>query len=132
MGAKLGLPGGVDDDFVNELLGLLQVHRVDFTTFFRGLSSAPRRELTPELDAWAQRWLSRNPDADAMDRVNPAYIPRNHLVEEALAAATSGDLQPVHTLVDVLRRPYEERPGLEAYAQPAPPSFASYQTFCGT
>jgi uncharacterized protein YdiU (UPF0061 family) len=141
MSAKLGLQDGADDDLVNDLLGLLQVHRVDFTAFFRALSSAARGDLTPaqalfvepsELEAWAQRWLSRSPDADAMDRVNPVYIPRNHLVEEALAGATGGDLEPVHTLVDVLRRPYEQRPGLEAYAQPAPPSFASYQTFCGT
>ena len=58
--------------------------------------------------------------ADAMDGVNPVYIPRNHLVEEALTAATAGDLAPFHRLVDVLARPFDERPGLEAYAAPAP------------
>ena len=67
-----------------------------------------------------------------MDRVNPVYIPRNHLVEEALAAATAGDLEPFERLVDVVTRPFDERPGLEAYAAPAPPSWGSYQTFCGT
>ena len=59
----------------------------------------------------------------------PIYIPRNHLVEEALAA---DDLEPLHRLVDVLRRPFDERPGLERYAAPAPDSFGPYQTFCGT
>jgi uncharacterized protein YdiU (UPF0061 family) len=68
-----------------------------------------------------------------MDRVNPIYIPRNHLVEEALEAATDGDLAPFERLVDVLARPFDERPGLEAYAEPAPAAFAAeYCTFCGT
>ena len=67
-----------------------------------------------------------------MDRVNPVYIPRNHRVEEALAAATAGDLEPFHRLLDVLARPFDERPGLEPYAAPAPPSFGGYRTFCGT
>jgi protein adenylyltransferase len=67
-----------------------------------------------------------------MDRVNPAYIPRNHLVEEALEAATAGDLAPVEALLDALARPYEERSGLERYAAGAPDDFGNYQTFCGT
>jgi serine/tyrosine/threonine adenylyltransferase len=67
-----------------------------------------------------------------MDRVNPVYIPRNHHVEDALAAATAGDLGPFDRLLDVLARPFDERPGLEAYAGPAPASWGSYRTFCGT
>ena len=67
-----------------------------------------------------------------MDRVNPAYIPRNHKVEEALAAATAGDLGPFGALLDVLSQPFDERPGLEAFAAPAPSSFGAYRTFCGT
>jgi uncharacterized protein YdiU (UPF0061 family) len=67
-----------------------------------------------------------------MDRVNPIYIPRNHHVEDALAAATAGDLGPFHRLVAVLAQPFDERPGLEPYAAPAPPSFGAYRTFCGT
>jgi uncharacterized protein YdiU (UPF0061 family) len=92
------------------------------------------------FDAWAERWGARLASeagepgaiADAMDRVNPVYVPRNHQVEEALAAATAGDLEPFHRLVDVLAQPFDERPGLEAYAAPAPPSFGAYRTFCGT
>jgi uncharacterized protein YdiU (UPF0061 family) len=72
------------------------------------------------------------PDADAMDRVNPVYIPRNHLVEEALAAATDGDPAPLDRLLDAVTRPFEQRPGLTRYAEPAPLDFGAYQTFCGT
>jgi uncharacterized protein YdiU (UPF0061 family) len=67
-----------------------------------------------------------------MDRVNPLYIPRNHQVEAALTAATAGDLEPLHRLLDVLARPFDERPGLEAYAAPPPAGRGAYQTFCGT
>jgi uncharacterized protein YdiU (UPF0061 family) len=68
-----------------------------------------------------------------MDRVNPVYIARNHLVEEALAAATAGDLEPFERLLDVLALPFDERPGIERYGAPAPAGFgASYRTFCGT
>ena len=79
-----------------------------------------------------ERWLALSPDAEAMDRVNPVYIPRNHLVEEALAAATSGDLAPFERLGEVLAQPFDERAGLERYAEPAPDSFGPYQTYCGT
>jgi uncharacterized protein YdiU (UPF0061 family) len=67
-----------------------------------------------------------------MDRVNPRYIPRNHLVEEALDAATLGDLGPFEQLVHVLDRPFEDQPGAERYAAPAPDGNAGYRTFCGT
>ncbi len=67
-----------------------------------------------------------------MDRVNPVYIPRNHLVEEALAAATGGVLDPLERLLDAVTAPYDERPGLERYASPAPQEFGAYRTFCGT
>jgi uncharacterized protein YdiU (UPF0061 family) len=68
-----------------------------------------------------------------MDRVNPLYVPRNERVEEALAAATDGDLEPMRRLVSVVTDPYEARPGLERYAEPAPATFTgNYRTFCGT
>jgi len=67
-----------------------------------------------------------------MDGVNPLYIPRNHLVEEALAAATDGDMGPFERLVAVVTSPYVQRPGLERFAAPAPPDFGAYRTFCGT
>jgi uncharacterized protein YdiU (UPF0061 family) len=68
-----------------------------------------------------------------MRRVNPWIIPRNHRVEEALAAATEGDLAPFERLLAALRRPFDEAPELASYAVPAPANeTACYQTFCGT
>jgi serine/tyrosine/threonine adenylyltransferase len=147
MRAKLGLESdpATDDGagpLVNDLLALLQEGRVDYTSFFRRLAAAARGQGEPvqglfpdpaAFDGWLEQWLARHPDADRMDRVNPVYIPRNHLVEEALDAATAGDLEPLHQLLEVVVRPYEERPGLERFAAPAPEDFDSnYQTFCGT
>ena len=145
MKAKLGLHNNSDDDaastLVDELLPLLQESPVDYTSFFRNLAKAARghaesaRRMVLDLaafDAWTERWLALKPDADAMDRVNPAYIPRNHLVEEALAAATEGDLDPLKRLLDAVAAPYDERTGLEQYAAGAPEDFGAYRTFCGT
>lgn len=68
-----------------------------------------------------------------MDAANPVYIPRNHLVEEALAAATAGDIGPAGALLDAIGDPFTARPGLERYALPASEDFAAdYRTFCGT
>jgi serine/tyrosine/threonine adenylyltransferase len=148
MRAKLGLAAAdpADRELLDDLLRLLHEQRVDHTGLFRALApavlgdDAPARALFAEpaaFDAWAERWrarLSGEPEglAGAMDRVNPVYIPRNHEVEEALTAATAGDLQPFERLVDAVARPFDERPGLERYAAPAPPSFGTYRTFCGT
>jgi uncharacterized protein YdiU (UPF0061 family) len=141
--AKLGLPADVDDavatPLVDDLLDLLQAGRVDLTSFARRLSAAARGDAEPVrrlvldlagIDAWLERWRATGPDADAMDRVNPVYVPRNSLVEEALAAATAGDTGPVERLVEVVSRPFDERPGLERYAEPGPEG--PYVTFCGT
>jgi uncharacterized protein YdiU (UPF0061 family) len=145
MRAKLGLPhglaGDVVDPIVDELLALMQSGRVDHTSFFRRLADAargdaePAREVVldlPALDGWLERWRALGPDAAAMDRVNPLYVPRNHVVEEALTAGTAGDLAPFDALVEVVRAPYDARPGLERYAEPAPEDFGRYRTFCGT
>ncbi|TYD00706.1 YdiU family protein [Arthrobacter echini] len=145
MSAKLGLPDDVDGavaaSLAQDVLSLLQENHVDYTAFFRGLASAARGDARPArdrvldvaaFDAWAARWLALGPDADAMDRVNPLYIPRNHLVEEALESATRGDLDLLDRLVDTITRPFEERPGLERYASGPPGDFGAYTTYCGT
>jgi serine/tyrosine/threonine adenylyltransferase len=68
-----------------------------------------------------------------MDQVNPVYVPRNHVVEEVLTAASWGDIQAFEELLDVVTHPFDERPGFERFAQPAPVEHAeSYRTFCGT
>jgi uncharacterized protein YdiU (UPF0061 family) len=146
MRAKLGLPSEADDAevarLVDDLLPLLQGDHVDHTSFYRRLADAARGDAEPArllfldlagFDAWLARWRALGPDAAAMDRVNPVYIPRNHLVEEALDAATGGDLAPLAALLEVLAAPFDERPGLDRYAAPAPQDFgATFRTFCGT
>jgi serine/tyrosine/threonine adenylyltransferase len=131
----------VSTSLVDELLGLLQRSHGDYTSFFRHLATAARGDAEPArglvldlpaFDSWLERWRALAPDAEAMERVNPAYIPRNHIVEEALAAATGGELAPLERLLDVVTRPFDVRRGLERYAAPAPVDFGTYRTFCGT
>jgi uncharacterized protein YdiU (UPF0061 family) len=151
MRAKLGLAGEREEDgaLIEDLLALLRAQHVDYTAALRSLSGAARGDAAPArallaepaaFDAWAERWRARlgapgadpRAAADAMDRLNPLYIARNHLVEEALDAATAGDLSPFERLVEVVGGPFDERPGLERYAEPAPRDFGPYRTFCGT
>lgn len=141
MAAKLGLATEDATPLIDDLLTLLQESHVDYTSFFRHLGDAARgdteaargRFVDPaRFDDWAKRWMALGPDAALMDRVNPIYIPRNHLVEEALAAATADDLEPLNRLLDAVTAPYTPRPGLERYAAPAPVDFGIYRTFCGT
>lgn len=144
MRAKLGLPSGSAAEAAGlstSLLGLLEASHVDHTSFWRHLASAARGDAEPvrglfldlaAIDGWLAEWRAIGPDADAMDRINPLYVPRNHLVEEALDAATAGDLGPFGRLLDVVRQPFDRRPGLERYAEPAPEDFGQYRTFCGT
>ncbi|MFI7582176.1 YdiU family protein [Kocuria sp. M1N1S27] len=143
--AKLGLAGdhgdGLVEQLIDELFPLLAADRVDHTSFFRLLGRAARGDTgpvrglfldLPAVDAWVERWRALGPEAAAMDRVNPVYIPRNHLVEEALEAATAGDPEPLTGLLEAVTDPYVERPGLDRYAEPAPDTFGPYTTYCGT
>ena len=152
MRAKLGLESDQEPDaeLFDDLLRTMHEQGADFTGTFRALGEVVRgdtsavrdqmRERTA-LDGWLARYAERRraegrPNgavAASMDRVNPVYVPRNHLVEEALAAATAGDLDPFERLMAVVAEPFEERPGLDRYTHPAPIAFgAGYQTFCGT
>ncbi|MGC1152539.1 protein adenylyltransferase SelO [Mycobacterium sp.] len=145
MRAKLGLATDIDAEtvtsLVDEVLALLTESRVDYTSFFRGLSQAARGHAEPTrglfvnlagVDDWISRWQALVPDAALMDRSNPIYIPRNHLVEEALTAATAGDLKPLQQLLTAVSAPFDERAGFDRYAAPAPEDFGDYRTFCGT
>lgn len=148
MKAKLGLaPAGGEEAedaasaLVDDVVALLKDGPVDYTLFFRNLGKAARGNPRPvrgmvldlaAFDGWVQRWQAMNPDAELMDSVNPAYIPRNHLVEEALTAATGGDIAPLQRLLEAVTYPFTERSGLERYAEGAPEDFGNYMTFCGT
>ena len=152
MRTKIGLSteDAYDLELVNELLSLMEAEAADFTLVFRRLSqilrgdAAPARQLFDDpsaFDIWVQCWRDRlakdtiTPEAtaQAMDRVNPIYIPRNHTVEEALSAAVDlEDMTPFTDLLAVLSHPFDEVTGNETYAAPAPPTAIPYQTFCGT
>ncbi len=156
-GEKLGLTWQSDDDtrLLDDWLALLAADAADFTRSFRALAHAaadPSRDAEVEAlimrpgarDArfaeWAARWRKRlaeepggtSASAERMRRANPAYIPRNHRVEEALAAATGGDLGPFEELVALLARPFEEQPGKERFTAAPRPEERVTATFCGT
>ena len=138
-----------DSALVDDLFVLLQSQQVDLTCFFRSLSSTLRGDLSDvhalvrsrdAADTWIARWkreldthgIDHGVAAAALDSVNPIYIPRNHKVEEALAAAVAGNMQPFDHLGELVSHPFTDVPGNDAYARPAPESFGPYRTFCGT
>ena len=149
---KIGLSNAEDEDgaLVQALLDLMQKDEVDWTSAFRRLGDSARGEDTPfwslfedraSADGWLGEWrarLARDPDGEPdralrMDRENPLYIPRNHLVEDALAAAAKDDLGPFEALHATLARPYDDQgPGKLRYTEPAPRDGPIYRTFCGT
>jgi serine/tyrosine/threonine adenylyltransferase len=146
MRKKLGLQTveAGDDELIETLLAWMQESQADFTNTFRDLSSegppAGERYVEPDFQAWYSRWLERlcrdgrsgaSVDAE-MQSVNPAVIPRNHRVEEALSAAEDhDDLSVLHRLLQALASPYKARSDLAPYQEP-PPDDCSYRTFCGT
>jgi len=147
MRVKLGLSNEEDDDsaLVEDLLGCMQRHGADFTNTFRALASGalPEASLFRALDfkQWFARWQARrerqpeSPETSRrlMNAHNPAVIPRNHRVEEALAAAVEQtDMSVMENLLDVLSHPYQDPPEGAGYDLPAPPSTQPYRTFCGT
>lgn len=157
MARKLGLAADTTPashaELFGELMEVLTAEAPDYTTFFcrltdlaaaaedaggtgnTGVDREPVLELVPfrdRLDAWLTSWLALAPDAASMRAANPVYIPRNHLVEEALSAATDGDLAPLGALLDAVTTPYERREGLDRFERPAPEDFGRYTTYCGT
>lgn len=128
---------------LDQLLTILEAERPDLTRFQRTLadSAATDTSLVLELvgdrarmQDWLDNWLQLEPDFAAMQKINPVYIPRNHLVEEALEAATENqDLDPFFQLLAAVTDPFHRRLELPArYEHPAPDSFGRYTTFCGT
>ncbi|GLZ53976.1 protein adenylyltransferase SelO family protein [Actinomycetospora sp. NBRC 106378] len=124
MAAKLGLREP-DPDLVADLLALLHAQQVDWTTFFRAESPRDLFLDRDAYDAWAAGWRP----TETRDHVNPVYVPRNHLVDEALTAAESGDLGPFQEILEVVSQPYAVQPGRERYAEPGSGPFVTY---CGT
>jgi serine/tyrosine/threonine adenylyltransferase len=135
MRRKLGLQGEDDGDaaLADDLMAAMTGN--DWTLTFRRLADAaalrPLFEDVSALEAWLPRWRARAGEGVAvrLAQANPAVIPRNHKVEEALTAATNGDMAPFNALLAAIRQPFTEA---EPYMLPAPTGFGQYVTFCGT
>jgi len=150
MRRKLGLFGEREGDeaLISDLLDWMHTAGADYTNTFRDLTRALAEDRRPAGEAfddagfaaWHARWTARlgeNPKPTRsslclMRAANPAVIPRNHKVEEALAAANRTDLRPLHDLLDALADPYTDRPDRAAYTTPPAAGERVLQTFCGT
>jgi len=150
--AKLGLQGEKDGDLALafELLEVMASDRTDFTNTFRDLADVldgnadkarSHFKDTTTFDGWLSRWLDRVAEdgrpltdaAKAMRTVNPAVIPRNHLVEAAIRAGEDNDdFEPFNALIDEVTRPFDARPDHSKYIRPPEPEEVVHQTFCGT
>ncbi|WP_249870026.1 protein adenylyltransferase SelO [Oceanobacillus saliphilus] len=147
MRSKLGIFGEEtqDEALIEELLGMMQKYRADFTNTFRALTFGEQENTdmfgTKEYVQWEELWKARlgrqqestESSKALMKSSNPAVIPRNHRVEEALEAAVEkGDYSVMERLLDVLSDPYALAVDHEDYCKPPEPSNRPYQTFCGT
>jgi uncharacterized protein YdiU (UPF0061 family) len=131
---KLGIFNDEAEDaaLFAELLDLMAENKMDYTNTFRTLSV-----FGVYFTAWHEKWQARlsrqsqsREDASALMKAhNPAVIPRNHRVDEALSAAESGDLSVMNNLLDALSKPYEDS---DEFSKPPEPGCCGYRTFCGT
>ena len=139
--AKLGLSSAQEGDLelVTDLLARMAQNQCDFTNTFRALSDGTARDQFVDpaaYDSWAEGWQRRlqgEPDPVALQRAtNPAFIPRNHRVEEMISAAVSGDYSLFDRLNAALSRPYEDQPENADLQRPPTPDEEVQATFCGT
>lgn len=146
MRAKLGLYNNEVEDLslIKDILQLMQQHKADYTKTFQSLTfdkdDGQNLFSSPDYHQWHERWqarlsrqsISKDESKELMKSHNPAIIPRNHRVEEALAAANEGDLSKMHKLLDALKNPYRYTPEQEEFSALPAPEFCHYKTFCGT
>lgn len=146
MRAKLGIYNeeSEDESLIENLLSLMQKYSADYTNTFRALTLNKLSDMvlfdTEEFKQWYKIWQERlnrqqgeNSSYQLMQKSNPAVIPRNHRVEEAIdAAVKQGDYSVMKRLLDVLSNPFAYSPEQEEYSALPPLSAHPYRTFCGT
>ena len=135
-GAKLGLVDNPQiQPLAEELLTVMARQRADFTRVFAGLTDGSARNEFSDpapFDAWIRTWCAQGPDRDLIATTNPRRIPRNHQIEAAITAASTGDFAPFHRLSVALTNPREERREWADLALAPRPEQVVSQTFCGT
>ncbi len=127
-----------DGTLADGLLAAMEGQAADWTLTFRRLGGAVEDQATlaplfadpGALRAWLPRWRAARPDPARLRAANPAVIPRNHVVEAALAAAVAGDMGPFRELLGALARPFADAP--ERFTLPPPAGLAPHVTYCGT
>ncbi|MDQ0050459.1 uncharacterized protein YdiU (UPF0061 family) [Paenibacillus polymyxa] len=147
MRAKLGIfnEEQEDESLIEELLNIMQKHRADYTNTFRALTLNKLEDAvlfnTEEFTQWHEQWQARlgrqqesqDSSHQLMRSSNPAIIPRNHRVEEALEAAVEReDYRVMEQLLEVLSNPYAYSDEQAIYSTLPEKSNCSYRTFCGT
>ncbi|MFE1245148.1 YdiU family protein [Fictibacillus sp. NPDC058756] len=147
MRAKLGLFNEEKEDeaLIKELLNLMKDHSADYTNTFRSLTLDKKEDSklfnSPDFDEWYKKWQERlerqtetkESSKELMQKSNPAVIPRNHRVEEALEAAVqNGDYSVMEKLLSALTNPYDYSPNQDEYCKLPPETEGPYRTFCGT
>ena len=140
--AKIGLVTEEEGDLelISDLLTRMAQNQADFTNTFRALGGARPHVISSPIptayESWAELWtarIGREQDPNAvMAAVNPAFIARNHRVEQMIQAAVQGDYEPFHRLNSVLSRPYEDQPDADDLKRPPADSEVVHATFCGT
>lgn len=148
--AKIGIESGNrrDGQMVETLLAAMSEGRADFTLVFRQLSDALESgndhdvialfDQPGAIIAWLGEWRARLSDRDLdqatglMRRSNPIFIPRNHRIEEAIAAGNEGDFAPFHRLTELLKQPFTAQPEFAEYEAAPLPEEVVHATFCGT
>ena len=148
MRAKLGLGRDEegDDRLAGDLLAVMARSRADYTLTFRGLSSevGPRAgeawlarfgAARVEAQAWLERWRARTvgEDLSGLDRVNPKYVLRNWVAETAIRAVEDrGDLATLDRIFRLLRAPFDDHAGDDAFAAPPPPGMCGLEVSCSS
>lgn len=152
--AKLGLQLSLEGDLplLETLLQAMHESRIDFTSFFRGLSKVGSNTKLEEIsvrndfldraaiDQWFESYISRiklenindEERSTLMNRINPKFILRNHLAQHAIEKAQKDDFSETEKLMRILSLPYQDQPEYEEYAKPPHPGINPVEVSCSS